>query len=393
MSKPDQSATIISSPPLHTTLLPITTFLTILLIILLFYALFKGLTYQFYASFVFLFYSWIKSMWIAVICLGVFQTLLLIPFRLVNLKQAIHTQEFEEKLEGTQKEAQLTALKQKVKQGNFTVLWYMLNFFTQAISYLSIGRLFLTDFYNHPLNPKLLYSFVPYPQYPIMDRFFKLPYPVITKTLDFGMQKVLLFLIVVIFLKIFSSVVVSLTKKPGSQPIGEVEAGPLETIKKVVSFSSSSAVILAVVGWYLIRHFPVGLSFKIFSGDVAIRNYTLNTITAICTALLIIWLDLPKIAKKIQLAKAANIPKKIIRKTQKELFANAVKNAIILGLGAYFITNQIPSAFELSIFTFEIISFASPFTIDRLILNKQKPAAKRTTSLIPPTNFREQLIG
>ena len=38
------------------------------------------------------------------------------------------------------------------------------------------------------------------------------------------------------------------------------------------------------------------------------------------------------------------------------------KNAIILGLGAFFVTNNIPSAFELSVTTFEIMSIIYPYT-------------------------------
>ena len=39
----------------------------------------------------------------------------------------------------------------------------------------------------------------------------------------------------------------------------------------------------------------------------------------------------------------------------------------------YFITNRIPSAFELSIFTLEIISLAAPLTLDKFILKMKKP--------------------
>ena len=36
--------------------------------------------------------------------------------------------------------------------------------------------MFLIDFYNTKLDPKMLYSFVPYPTYPIQDRIFRIPY-------------------------------------------------------------------------------------------------------------------------------------------------------------------------------------------------------------------------
>jgi len=111
---------------------------------------------------------------------------------------------------------------------------------------------------------------------------------------------------------------------------------------------------------------------RIFTGDVGIPNYRLNAITAIGAFIIILWLNLPKIAKKAQLARAMKIPEDIIFKTQKELFKTNLRSALLVGLGAYYITRLIPSAFELSIFTLEIISFLSPFTIDRLIFSQFK---------------------
>jgi hypothetical protein len=43
------------------------------------------------------------------------------------------------------------------------------------------------------------------------------------------------------------------------------------------------------------------------------------------------------------------------------------KNALILGAGAFFITNQIPCAFELSVVTYEVIYLISPYTFDRFL--------------------------
>ena len=62
-----------------------------------------------------------------------------------------------------------------------------------------------------------------------------------------------------------------------------------------------------------------------------------------------------------------------IAKHQKEMFRNTLFNSALIGLGAFFITNLIPSAFELSIFVFEIIAFLSPLTIDRFVLKIKPP--------------------
>jgi hypothetical protein len=55
------------------------------------------------------------------------------------------------------------------------------------------------------------------------------------------------------------------------------------------------------------------------------------------------------------------------------MLADTLKAAALVGGGTFFITNRIPSAFELSIFTLETISFFSPLTLDRVILASVKP--------------------
>lgn len=58
----------------------------------------------------------------------------------------------------------------------------------------------------------------------------------------------------------------------------------------------------------------------------------------------------------------------------------SIKNAVILGLGAFFITNQIPCAFELSVATFEVLYIISPYTFDRFLIGAQpKPPSPPQT--------------
>ena len=76
------------------------------------------------------------------------------------------------------------------------------------------------------------------------------------------------------------------------------------------------------------------------------------------------------------MAREAGIPEHKIEATEKRLFADSVKTATLVGLGAYFITNHIPSAFELSVFTLEVISLSSPFTLDKLVVRANKKQAK-----------------
>ncbi len=358
----------------HVNLPSIKTMLTFIILILLFYALFSGLTYQFYASFLFLFYSLIRKMWVAVVCLGIFQTLLMIPFRIINLRQSVHLEKFEEELAGFEvKKKKQSFLKQSFRQGKTTFLWYLINFTAQTISYFSIGRLFVTDFYAKPLRPELLYSFVSYPDYPIQDTFFKIPYPVIVKTVDFGMNIVWIFWAAVLVYKLLvSKILPFLLKKTNPYMPSDKESSFFSILRKVIKKTQGATITLLILGWLLIRNFPTGWQVRIFSGDVSQPNPTFNLITAVTTFVIIIWLDLPKIRAKVKLMRQANIDVKILTKEQKNFFKNSFKKAFVLGLGAYFITNLIPSAFELSIFTLEIISFSSPFTLDRLIFAAQQ---------------------
>jgi hypothetical protein len=347
---------------------PAITIATFIVLFLLVFALLTGHTYRFYASFLFLFYSWIGKIWVAVVLLGVFQTLLMIPFRIVNLRRSIHIKEFVGQLEQVKgNKSQKLFLKKRIRKGDINVLWYIVNFFIQIISYLSIGRLFLIDFYNKKIDPDMLYSFAPYPDYPIQDTFFKIPYPVFTKTIDFGIVIMLIVWAAAIGYKITVNKLKPIYRKM-KQTVDEKKDKPVLFLEKLVRNTSGSLFLLLIAGWLITRYFPVGWQIKIFSGDVSRPYPTFNLITAIMTFSVVIWLDIPKIRKKVKLARQEHVEDKIIKKTQVSLFKNTFQKALFLGLGAYFITNRIPCAFELSIFTFEVISIFSPLTIDRLIL-------------------------
>ena len=347
-------------------LLPVprlTTILSILIIIFLVYAFFSKLTLQFYASFLFLFYSWTKKMWVSVVMLGIFQTIIMIPFRITNLLKSANLKEFRDTIEKIKIEGQQEYfLKKRFEKGGRIALYYVVNFFFATVSYTSIGRLFLTDFYNLPLDSNLLYSFVSYPNYPIESRIFKLPYAWFSSIRDFGWDTLKWVWLGLVVIQIIIYVVMYFSRKNG--------ASGFSRLKRLTSLSVGNLVLFLIVSWYLVRHFPVGWSFRIFSGDVSIPNRTLNTITAVATFFTLIWNNLPKIRKKISLAKAAGYDKEVIRRTEKELFQETLKVATVVGLGAFYITNLIPSAFELSIFTLEIISWTSPLTLDKLILSR-----------------------
>jgi hypothetical protein len=337
---------------------PFKTLITGAILIFLAWAFFSKITLQFYASFLFLFYSLTHSIWISVCLLGVFQTLILIPFRIINVTKSKHIKDFEKKvIENESQGDQSFLIKKSAKSGEKIILYYLIDFFVALTSYLSIGRLFLTDFYSTKLDPNLLYSFVPYPNYPLLDVWFKIPYLKITETKNLGTANIVIAFIVILFVSLLLSLLNKRLKEHSKS--------------KILPLFTSSATLFMIAAYFLMRHFPIGAQINIFTGDVGQPNPQFNTITAIATALTILWLDIPVILKKVQLAHDSQIDLHVIRATQTQLFAETIRSAIVVGLGAYFITNKIPCAFELSIFTLEIISWLSPLTLDRFILSSK----------------------
>jgi len=351
--------------------LPLSSVIAIICLIVVTYWFISGKMYGFYASMVFLFYSWTNMMWVSVVMLGVFQTLLLIPFRIIRLLDFKNIRDFKtETVEVGDTGSQENFLRRQFRQGNWTLTLYLLDFFVQLSTYMTIGKLFLTDFYNKALNPKFLYSFVPYPDYPLQERFFKIPYPVSTKSIDLGMETVVYVWLMIIIAELIISIVRSMIERRNRKQ-AELEH---HHVHKAGKLSSSYMIvygaILFVLSYILLRNFPLAWKVSIFTGDVAKPNRTFNTVTAIATFLTLMWFGVNDILKKGKIARDLGIPQKRIDRTQSTLFKEKFSSASLIGLGAFFITNQIPCAFELSIFTLEIISLFSPFTLDRMILRK-----------------------
>ena len=341
-------------------------------------------------------------MWISVMLLGIFQTLLMIPFRVIRIVKSNNIQEFQQTIDKLKKEEQQTfVLRKRFRQGNTTFLFYSVDFVMQIVSYISLGRLFLTDFYNTNINPEHLYSWIKYPTYPIQDTWFKIPYPDVTKTIDLGWKVllpvwiglVILQLIILIFKNANKNkqdkleTTAALEKKAQEEleqkakdkkdnkklDFGDIskEIVPEKMLSKsnpLGRYATGYLLLFMILAWILIRHFPINWRLGIFSGDVTIPNRTFNTVTAIATFITMMWHSIPKIVRKGNLAEKMGISKKVIEKTQKEMFKESLFAAALVGLGAFYITNQIPSAFELSIFTLEVISLLSPFTLDKWVL-------------------------
>jgi|GEM_PF-318876 len=366
-----------------TGLLPLSSLVAIFVAGMFIFWLLSGDLYTFYASAVFLFYSWTHSMWVSVVMLGIFQTLLLIPLRIFRTLRANNIKDMHEKIAILENPGlQQQAVKNSFNLGNKDFLFYLLDFVIQLTTFISIGRLFLTDFYSQPLDPTRLYDWVQYPVYPILDRFFKIPYPVITRTIDLGFGKVILAWVVILFFQI----AIWIGRNFVAYSNGNAPKPSLATVKaKTLSkYSLGYFGFVFWLSWLIMTHIPAGLGIRIFSGDVAFQNNTFNTVTAIATFLTLLWFDANEISEKKAEARKAKIKPELIGKMGRRMFKESMITAMTVGMGAYYITNQIPCAFELSIFTLEVISLLSPITLDKWIKNAAKPKPVEEPPVTPP---------
>ena len=195
MAEPEISPTLVRDNKITSSgvLLPVMSGLAAAILIFLVVAFFKGWTFNFYANILFGFYALTKQIWVSVVLLGITQTIIMIPFRVIRVMQSHNIRKFQDNVDDLKRdEQQVAKVKKTFKQGNLTFLFYIVDFMIQLTLFISIGRLFLTDFYSNKINPDILWRFVRYPDYPLQGLWFKLPYPVVTNSKDFGLWVVLL---------------------------------------------------------------------------------------------------------------------------------------------------------------------------------------------------------
>ena len=346
--------------------LTLSSMVTAVIIVWLVYVFLSGEMYRFYASLLFSYYSLTGRMWVSVILLGVTQTFLLIPLRVFRVIRSDNIKEFQKSISSLDTSGQQRIqVKKEFHEGNRFFLFYLTDFLIQLTTFLTIGRLFLTDFYNTRIAASRLYDFVPYPDYPIKGVYFLIPYPAITKTVDMGWYGVL---VVWMSLALIQATVMAFRYFQHKQ--GK------DVKKQPARYSLAYLILFLIVAWLLGRHFPVAIDLRLFTGSVAVPNRTLNTVTALATFGTLLWFGTQKILRQSREAEKMGVDEDTIYATQKKMFSKAVFDSSVVGLGAFFITNNIPSAFELSIFTLEIISLLSPLTLDKFILTVSRPIRK-----------------
>jgi len=353
-------------------------FLTSILIIFLFVVLiwfFKGGSFRLYASAFFGLYFLTHQIWVSVLLIGILQNIIFLPLRFISLKLSTSLHNFEEELGSVKNEReQYFLFTDKVKSGNPAILFYIFTFVVNAIAFFSAGRIFLIDFYSQKLDPSYLYSFIPYPSYPLNGTDFNFPFFTVNETTSLAWSKIFLFWFILTLAFALPRILWRLVK-PLLWKSKKILSARINYNRLLISTGGFSLTFL-ILSIFILRNIPVSLSFRWLVADLTRQNSTMNLITAIGTFITTLHAGHNNHSRASKVALEAGIEKAIVNKVYKQRMRQSFKNALILGIGAYMITSQIPSAFELSVATFEVLYILSPYTFDRFLKAPKKSPPK-----------------
>lgn len=355
----------------------LTTFLLVFLIYL-FIWFFRGGSFRLYTSIFFCLYYVTHQIWLSVLLIGILQNVLFMPLRLIGNVLDQPLKDFEDELDKIEEKQQLVVFSKKVREGNSAIVFFIFNFFVNAIAFFSAGRIFLVDFYNKPLDrAKFLYKWVPYPEYPLKGTIFKFPFFKITETTALPWNTIFTFIgsavLFLIGLRLIWRLVRFIFKR--NQKILYARIRYNRLLATIGGFGG--VLIIGII--FLLRHIPTAFQGLLLKVDLTRQNTPMNFVTAVGTFLTTIHAGYKNNSNDAKVAKLAGIDPKIVSKVFREKMRTSLKNALVLGGGAFFITNQIPSAFELSVATFEVMYMIYPYTLGRLVNFGSKNVKKNET--------------
>jgi len=274
--------------------------------------------------------------------------------------------DFEEGIEKSSNDDAYLVFTDKVKKGDFSIIFYIFNFVANAIAFISAGRIFLIDFYSQKLDPNLLYKWVPYPDYPLVGENFYLPFFKITETLTVEWKTIFMIWLGISLFFAASKLIWRILKVflSGNKKILKARINYNKFLLQSGGFSGT----LLVLSIILLRHLPVKFAGWTLMADLTHQNTSMNTITAIGTFLTTVHAGYTRHRIDMEIARKRGVDKKTLDTVFREKMKGSFRNAVILGAGAFFITNQIPCAFELSVATFEVLYMLSPYTFDKILI-------------------------
>ncbi len=359
--------------------MPLLTSLLIIFLIWILIWFFKGGSFRLYASAFFGLYSITGQVWVSVLLIGIVQNIVFLPLRFIGMRLSDSFKDFEEELEKTKEDRQYFLFTERVKRGDPTIVFYVFSFVVNAIAFFSAGRIFLIDFYTQKLNPNYLYKFIPYPEYPLVGTNFNFPFFKITDTVALKWSTIFLIWVgITVFLAILKllwrmgKLFLAKNKKILTARIG------YNRLLFTIGGFGGTLLVLSII---ILRNIPTQFAPWWLIADLTRQNTTMNTITAIGTFLTVMHASYIRHRIDIEIAKKRGVPDDIIYKVFKEKMERSFRNAVILGIGAFLITNHIPCAFELSVATFEILYILSPYTFDRILV--RAGAKEKTTPASP----------
>lgn len=345
---------------------PLIALILIALMIVITVWFFRGGSFRLYASAFFGLYFITRQVWVSVLLIGILQNIVFLPLRFIGLKLSTSLKQFEDELEETKNEdRQYFLFTQKVRKGDPAIIFFIFNFVVNAIAFFSAGRIFLIDFYSQSLNPHYLYSFIPYPQYPLQGTDFHFPFFKITQTFSLPWSKIFLIWLIISLAFAIPKFLWRFVK-----PLLWKNQGVLSArinYNRLLFLTGGFSGTVFILSLFLLRHIPIAFEGWLLSADLTRQNTTMNFITAIGTFITILHAGYIHSSLVVAEARRRGIVENIVSRVFREQMRQSFKNAVILGLGAFFITNHIPCAFELSVATFEILYILSPYTFNRLL--------------------------
>jgi hypothetical protein len=343
---------------------------TLLLIFLIYLCIwfFRGGSFRLYASLFFSLYFVTHQVWVSVLLIGVLQNIIFIPLRLIGNVMDRPLKDFEDNLDTMEAKQQQLVFTKKIREGNSAIVYYIFNFFVNAIAFFSAGRIFLIDFYTDPLKLQkmnLLYKWVPYPAYPLKGTIFPFPFFKITDTTAVSWNTIFWIIGGTILFSIGLRLVWRLVRFifKRNQKILYARIRYNRMLATIGGFST----VLIVGLIYFLRHVPTAFAGLMFRVDLTRQNTPMNFISAVGTFITTIHAGYKGNSLAAQEARLSGIPENVVKKVFQEKMRNSFRNALVLGAGAFFITNNIPSAFELSVAMFEVMYMIYPYTFGKIV--------------------------
>lgn len=358
--------------------LPIVSMIGIIILVVILVWFFKGGSFKLYASLFFGLYYLTHSSWLSIILVSVAQNILLLPMRILYDVFHDDIKEFEEEVKISKVDEQRFIINKKVREGSGAVIFYIINFVLFLIAFISAGRVFLLEFYKTPIDKSFLYSFIHYPDYPLQGVIFHFPLVNITKTMAVDWYWIaygwgVIFVILAI-LKLFWRIVRPIFTR--NQQILGFRIG----YNKLIALIGGVMGTVLILTTIFLRNIPLGAEIWWWSADLAEQNTAFNIVTAICTGLATVYSGYQHNVIETVEARKKGIPEDVISRVNKAHMRESVKNGIMLGLFALWVTRLMPSSHDLSVLAFEACYVLSPVTFDLLIPKKRKMVIEENTT-------------